>query len=55
VDDESPGPQRPLTPAEALAKFFMDNADRNRHAANDLWIEQIVARIRERADHPNEP
>ncbi len=35
----SPGPGRPLTPAEALVKFFIDNAE------ND----QLIAALRERA------
>ena len=54
VDTEGPDPQRPLTPGEALAKFFLDNADRGRNAANDVLIERIVARLREVADHPYE-
>jgi hypothetical protein len=35
VDGQGPDPQRPLTPGEALAKFFLDNADRGWNAAND--------------------
>jgi hypothetical protein len=51
VDPEGPDPQRPLTPGEALAKFFLDNADRGRNAANDVLIEQIIVRLRSVADH----
>ncbi len=35
----------PLTPGEALAKLFLDNADRGANAAND----DLVAALRERA------
>lgn len=38
-------PDRPLTPGEALAKLFMDNADRGANATND----ELVAALRERA------
>jgi hypothetical protein len=38
-------PDRPLTPGEALAKLFMDNADRSANAAND----ELVTALRERA------
>jgi hypothetical protein len=54
VATEGPDPQRPLTPGEALAKFFLANADRGRNAANDVLVEQIIARLREVADHPYE-
>jgi hypothetical protein len=36
---------RPLTPAEALAKLFIDNADHGRNADND----ELVAALRQRA------
>jgi hypothetical protein len=39
-------PDRPLTPGEALAKLFMDNADRGANAANDVLIEELQKRIR---------
>lgn len=52
-------PDRPLTPGEALAKLFMDNADRGANATND----ELVTALRERArviqtladptDHPD--
>lgn len=38
-------PDRPLTPGEALAKLFMDNADRGANAANDELIEELQQRI----------
>ena len=38
-------PERPLTPGEALAKLFMDNADRGANAANS----ELVAALRQRA------
>lgn len=38
-------PDRPLTPGEALAKLFMDNADRSANAAND----ELVTALRDRA------
>jgi hypothetical protein len=38
-------PDRPLTPGEALAKLFMDNADRSANAAND----ELVTALQERA------
>jgi hypothetical protein len=48
--------ERPLSPGEALAKLFLDNADRGANAAND----ELVAALRERArairaltDHPH--
>jgi hypothetical protein len=48
---------RPLTPGEALAKLFLDNADRGANAANDELIEALKQRIRALADPPtsNEP
>jgi hypothetical protein len=39
-------PDRSLTPGEALAKLFMDNADRGANAANDALIEELQKRIR---------
>ncbi|HEY6424919.1 MAG TPA: hypothetical protein VIY28_17110 [Pseudonocardiaceae bacterium] len=39
------GPDHPLTPGEALAKLFLDNADRGANAAND----DLVAALRQRA------
>jgi hypothetical protein len=39
-------PDRPLTPGEALAKLFLDNADRGANAANDELIEELQRRIR---------
>lgn len=41
-------PDRPLTPAEALAKFFLDNADRSANHANDELIEALLERARPR-------
>jgi hypothetical protein len=38
-------PDRPLTPAEALAKLFIDNADHGRNTDND----GLVAALRQRA------
>jgi hypothetical protein len=40
-----PSPDRPLTPGEALAKLFLDNADRGANAPND----ELVAALRQRA------
>ncbi|MGH3935018.1 MAG: hypothetical protein ACRDS1_08590 [Pseudonocardiaceae bacterium] len=37
--------ERALTPGEALAKLFMDNADHGRDAAND----ELIAALRQRA------
>jgi hypothetical protein len=36
----------PLTPGEALAKLFLDNADHGRHAANDVLVEELLKRRR---------
>ena len=36
----------PLTPGEALAKLFLDNADGNRSAENDNLIVELVRRMR---------
>jgi hypothetical protein len=41
-----PVPDRPLTPGEALAKLFLDNAERGANAANDALIEELQRRIR---------
>ena len=43
-DERLPGP---LTPGEALAKLFMDNADCGANAANDALIEALRERARE--------
>ena len=43
---------RPLTPGEALAKLFLDNADRGANAANDELVEALKQRIRALADPP---
>ncbi len=43
-----------LTPGEALAKLFLDNADRGANAANDELVEALRQRAREiqaLADH----
>jgi hypothetical protein len=40
-------PDRPLTPGEALAKLFLDNADRGANAANDALVEALRERARE--------
>jgi hypothetical protein len=42
----TPPTDRPLTPGEALANLFMDNADRGANAANDALIEELQRRIR---------
>jgi hypothetical protein len=42
----TPPTDRSLTPDEALAKLFMDNADRGANAANDALIEELRRRIR---------
>jgi hypothetical protein len=39
-------PDRRLTPGEALARLFMDNADRGANAENDELIEELQRRIR---------
>jgi hypothetical protein len=39
-------PDRPLTPGEALAKLFMDNADRSANAANDELVTALQGRAR---------
>ena len=39
-------PDRPLTPGEALAKLFMDNADRSANDANDELVRALQERAR---------
>lgn len=39
-------PTAPLTPAEALAKLFLDNADKGRDAENDVFVEELLRRRR---------
>lgn len=54
----TPPTDRPLTAGEALAKLFMDNADRGANAANDTLIEQVQQRIRalrKTRDDPDRP
>ncbi len=36
----------PLTPGEALAKLFLDNADRGCNADNDVFVEELLTRRR---------
>jgi hypothetical protein len=36
----------PLTPEEALAKLFLDNADKGRNAENDTFVEELLKRAR---------
>ncbi|MDQ2882611.1 MAG: hypothetical protein M3Y48_15820 [Actinomycetota bacterium] len=36
----------PLTPGEALAKLFMDNADKGCDAENDAFVEELLRRRR---------
>jgi hypothetical protein len=36
----------PLTPGEALAKLFLDNADRGANAANDTLVVELLKRRR---------
>jgi hypothetical protein len=35
-----------LTPGEALAKLFLDNADRSCDAANDILVAELLQRMR---------
>ncbi|MGH3899593.1 MAG: hypothetical protein ACRDTA_15400 [Pseudonocardiaceae bacterium] len=35
-----------LTPGEALAKLFLDNADRGANADNDVLVEELLKRWR---------
>ncbi len=55
MEQSGPDPQRPLTPGEALAKLFMDNADRGWNAANDDLVAELQRRIRALADPTSEP
>ncbi len=45
MGDTSPAAP-PLTPGEALAKLFLDNADRGHHAENDAFVEELLKRRR---------
>jgi len=47
----TPPTDRPLTPGEALAKLFMDNADRGANAGNDALVEELQLRIRGAPQH----
>jgi hypothetical protein len=47
-------PGRPLSPGEALAQFFLDNADNGRNAANDDLAQELMERIRALADPPDQ-
>ncbi|MGH3438559.1 MAG: hypothetical protein ACRDRN_19075 [Sciscionella sp.] len=44
VDTSPPAP--PLTPGEALAKLFLDNADRSCNADNDVFVQELLKRRR---------
>ena len=46
MGDTSPAEPSPLTPGEALAKLFLDNANHGRHAANDVLVEELLKRRR---------
>jgi hypothetical protein len=35
-----------LTPGEALAKLFLDNADKGCNAENDVFVEELLKRRR---------
>jgi hypothetical protein len=35
-----------LTPGEALAKLFLDNADRGANAENDVFVAELLKRQR---------
>ncbi|MBV8540226.1 MAG: hypothetical protein JO364_10445 [Pseudonocardiales bacterium] len=35
-----------LTPGEALATLFLDNADNGRNAENDTLVEELLRRMR---------
>ncbi|MGH3547786.1 MAG: hypothetical protein ACRDQU_06655 [Pseudonocardiaceae bacterium] len=43
--DTSPA-DPPLTPGEALAKLFLDNADQGCNAENDAFVEELLRRRR---------
>jgi hypothetical protein len=47
-------PVRPLSPGEALAHFFLANADNGRNAANDDLVHELTERIRALADPPDQ-
>ena len=49
----TPPTDRPLTPGEALAKLFLDNADRGANHANDALIEELQRRIRALRNAPS--
>lgn len=55
MEQPRPDPQRPLTPGEALAKLFMDNADRGCNAANDDLVAELQRRIRALAEPNRRP
>ncbi len=44
--DTSTAVLSPLTPGEALAKLFVDNADRGCNAENDAFVEELLKRRR---------
>ncbi|MGH3901316.1 MAG: hypothetical protein ACRDTA_24310 [Pseudonocardiaceae bacterium] len=48
-------PERPLSPGQALAKLFMDNADHGRNAANDELIAALLQRARQIQHSPTRP
>jgi hypothetical protein len=39
-------PDRPLSPEEALVRFFMDNADKSCNAETDTFVEELLKRMR---------
>jgi len=54
--ETSPAELSPLTPGEALATLFVDNANNGRHAANDALVEELLRRRRaiQALAHPSE-
>ena len=46
VIETSSAEPSPLTPGEALAKLFLDNAERGAHAANDVLVDELLKRRR---------
>ncbi|MGH3695714.1 MAG: hypothetical protein ACRDRX_17280 [Pseudonocardiaceae bacterium] len=46
IVDTSPAAPPLLTPGEALAKLFLDNADRGGNADNDVLVEELLKRRR---------
>ena len=44
--DTSPTEPPLLTPGEALATLFLDNADRGANTANDALVEELLKRRR---------